>query len=195
MGVLSRGKTWGATEQQLTSDFHDLVDEATFTSSAVDGTSTELSGGAIAVKDGGITSAKIANDAVGPDQIDSEAEEISISSIAAINTRLVAFQPDAETTATLSLNLDNGNAQIITLDVAAGAITTVDALANMTAGEQFTIIIKPLNRTHTIAGWHSTWKWFGGAAPAITGTADSIDIISGISDGTNAYVTMLKNFA
>lgn len=195
MAILTKGKTFTGTEQVTSTKLHNLVDAATFDDPA-DGTTIEVKGtGKLGVVDNGINTAQLADDCITPDQLDGLTGEFGFTALNSITARLIAYAPSAVTSSTLSLNLDNGNAQIITLDVAAGAITTVDALDNMTAGEQFTIILKPINRTHTITGWDSTWKWFGGAAPAITGTAGSVDIISGISDGTNAYVTMLKNFA
>jgi hypothetical protein len=195
MGILSKGKTFTGTEQVTSTKLHNLVDAATFDDPA-DGTTVEVKGtGKLGVVDGGINTAQLADDCITPDKLDGLTGEFGFTALSSITARLIAYAPAAITSSTLSLDLDNGNAQIITLDEPGGAITTVDALANMTAGEQFTIILKPINRTHSITGWHSTWKWFGGSAPAITGTAGSVDIISGISDGTNAYVTMLKGFA
>ena len=58
MGVTIKGKTFTSTEQVTSTKLHQLVDDATFDTTAVDNTSTALSGGAIIVKDGGITPAK-----------------------------------------------------------------------------------------------------------------------------------------
>lgn len=67
MGVLLTGKDFGATEQVTSDKLEKIANDATFTSSAVDGSTTELTTGAtpaIAVKDLGISTAKLANSGV-----------------------------------------------------------------------------------------------------------------------------------
>ena len=64
MAVISKGQTFAAGDQVTASKLNNLVDNATFTSGAVDNTSTQLSGGAIIVKDGGVTTAKLNDGAV-----------------------------------------------------------------------------------------------------------------------------------
>ena len=59
MAILSKGATIVADTQISATNLNNLVDAATFVSGAVDGTTTQLSGGAIIVKDGGITPAKL----------------------------------------------------------------------------------------------------------------------------------------
>jgi hypothetical protein len=59
MAILSKGATIVADTQVSATNLNNLVDAATFLSGAVDSTTTQLSGGAIIVKDGGITPAKI----------------------------------------------------------------------------------------------------------------------------------------
>ena len=59
MAILSKGVTIVADTQVSATNLNNLVDAATFASGAVDGTTTQLSSGAIIVKDGGITPAKL----------------------------------------------------------------------------------------------------------------------------------------
>jgi hypothetical protein len=59
MAILSKGATIVADTQVSATNLNNLVDAATFVSGAVDGTTTQLSGGAIIVKDSGITPAKL----------------------------------------------------------------------------------------------------------------------------------------
>lgn len=59
MAILSKGATIVADTQVSATNLNNLVDAATFLSGAVDSTTTQLSSGAIIVKDGGITPAKI----------------------------------------------------------------------------------------------------------------------------------------
>ncbi len=69
MAILSKGTDF-TTGEQVTADRLDaLVDDATFASGAVDGSTTQLNGsGQIIVKDGGITSAKLNLSATGASQ-------------------------------------------------------------------------------------------------------------------------------
>jgi hypothetical protein len=64
MGVLTTGNTYSTADQVTASNLNSTVNDATFQSAAVDNTSTQLSGGAIIVKDEGITQDKIATSAV-----------------------------------------------------------------------------------------------------------------------------------
>jgi hypothetical protein len=64
MAVLSKGTTYANGDQVTSGGLNNLVDNATFVSGAVDGVSTQLSSGAIIVKDGGVSTAKLADNAV-----------------------------------------------------------------------------------------------------------------------------------
>ena len=62
MGVLSKGTDFTNGDQVTDTSLDNLVDNATFTTSAVDEVSTDIGGsGSIIVKDGGITTGKLAN--------------------------------------------------------------------------------------------------------------------------------------
>ena len=60
MAILNKGQTFSDGEQVTSAKLNTAVDGATFASGAVDDVSTQLSGGAIIVKDGGVGTAKIA---------------------------------------------------------------------------------------------------------------------------------------
>lgn len=69
MAILSKGTDFATGEQVTAARLDALVDNATFASGAVDGSTTQLNGsGAIIVKDGGITSAKLNLSATGQSQ-------------------------------------------------------------------------------------------------------------------------------
>jgi hypothetical protein len=59
MAVLTKGVDFTTNDQVSAANLDNLVDLATFVSGAVDNSTTTLSGGAIIVKDGGITEAKL----------------------------------------------------------------------------------------------------------------------------------------
>jgi hypothetical protein len=59
MPILSKGSTFATGNQVTAANLNALVDSATFAAGAVDTVTTELSSGAIAVKNGGITPTKL----------------------------------------------------------------------------------------------------------------------------------------
>ena len=64
MAILNKGQTFSNGEQLTSAKLNTLVDGSTFASGAVDDVSTQLSGGSIIVKDGGVGTAKITDNAV-----------------------------------------------------------------------------------------------------------------------------------
>jgi len=61
MAILTKGVDFTTGDQVSATNLDNLVDAATFASGAVDNSTTQLSGGAIIVKDAGITMAKLAS--------------------------------------------------------------------------------------------------------------------------------------
>lgn len=59
MAVLTKGTTFATGDNPTAATLNALVDSAAFVSGATDNATTQLSGGAIIVKDGGITPAKL----------------------------------------------------------------------------------------------------------------------------------------
>jgi hypothetical protein len=59
MPVLSKGTTFADNTEVTATALNNLVDSSAFVSGAVDGATTQLSSGAIIVKDGGVTPAKL----------------------------------------------------------------------------------------------------------------------------------------
>jgi hypothetical protein len=64
MAIINKGKTFANGEQLTADKLNQVIDNATFTTSAVDNVSTQLAGEAIIVKDGGVTTTKLNNGAV-----------------------------------------------------------------------------------------------------------------------------------
>lgn len=59
MAILATGNTFATGDNPTAAMFNAAVNDATFASGAVDSSTTQLSGGAIIVKDGGVTPAKL----------------------------------------------------------------------------------------------------------------------------------------
>tara|TARA_R110002020_G_scaffold51981_1_gene146649 strand:+ start:2379 stop:3074 length:696 start_codon:yes stop_codon:yes gene_type:complete len=74
MAVISKGTTFANGDQVTATKLNDLADSAAFVSGAVDNVSTQLSGGAIIVKDAGISTAKIADSNVTKAKIENVAD-------------------------------------------------------------------------------------------------------------------------
>ena len=64
MAIINKGKSFANGEQLTAEKLNQVIDNATFTTSAVDNVSTQLAGEAIIVKDGGVTTAKLNDGAV-----------------------------------------------------------------------------------------------------------------------------------
>lgn len=117
MGVLTTGNTFSTGDQVTASKLNDAVNSATFQSAAVDNTSTQLSGGAIIVKDLGITQGKISSDAVGTNQL---ANDVVISTSGSITgaagsfTTLAASGDVTFDTTTLKVDSSNNRVGILT---------------------------------------------------------------------------------
>jgi len=59
MAILATGNTFNTGDSVTATMLNNSVNNATFASGAVDGVTTQLSGGAVIVKDGGITASKL----------------------------------------------------------------------------------------------------------------------------------------
>jgi microcystin-dependent protein len=73
MAIINKGKSFANGEQLTADKLNQVIDNATFTTSAVDNVSTQLSSGAIIVKDGGISTPKLADDSVTAAKLSSDA--------------------------------------------------------------------------------------------------------------------------
>ena len=127
MGVLTTGNTYSTADQVTASNLNSSVNDATFQSAAVDNTSTQLSGGAIIVKDEGITQDKIAPDAVGTDEL---ANDVVINTSGSITSSSVSVADGSESVPSIT-NTGDTNTGIyfpaensIALTAGAGATLT-----------------------------------------------------------------------
>ena len=92
--------------------------------------------------------------------------------------------------ATINTNFNNGNVQRVTL----AGNRTMAAPTNMKDGATYIFIIKQDATGSRTLTWNSVFKFPGGTAPTLTTTANAVDIISGVSDGTNIYMNFTGDF-
>lgn len=185
MAILSKGATIVADTQVSATNLNNLVDAATFTSGAIDGTTTQLSAGAIIVKDGGISAAKLSTG--GPSWTTGGVlSAVSFSgpltgnvtaSIADITLLDLTPELGYATSGTITLNLAvasnakielSGNSTFALSSIASGYINII-ALKNVTAG--------------TITTTWPAWTSAGGSFPASL-TASQAMVVKLYSYGT-----------
>ncbi len=94
-------------------------------------------------------------------------------------------------TGTIAWNLQTQQVAKVTL----GGNRTLDAPTNMIDGYTYILrVIQDGTGTRTLA-YHSTYKFPGGVDPTLTTAASAIDILTFVSDGTNMYGAIQKNFS
>ena len=88
-------------------------------------------------------------------------------------------------------NWNNSNIQTVTLSA---ATTNISGGTNIANGAVYTMILKQNATGSRVVNWASQYKWQSGIAPVLTSTANGVDILTFISDGTNLYGLMAKDF-
>jgi len=76
-----------------------------------------------------------------------------------------------------------------------GGNRTLGAPTNLTAGFSYCWKITQGGGGSNTLAYNSVFKWAGGTAGVLSTAAGAIDILTGISDGTNIYVTLAKAFS
>lgn len=139
MAVLSKGTTFATGDQVTAGKLNNLADNATFASGAVDNTTTQLSSGAIIVKDGGVSTAKLANDAATPakvsfvdDSLASTDGHILVADGSEYNNVAVSGDVTIDNTGAVTIANDAVESAMIADDVALGGnpTTTTQAAGN-----------------------------------------------------------------
>ena len=96
-----------------------------------------------------------------------------------------AILSDAPTIAT---NCNNGNVFTVTL----AGNRTLGAPTNLQNGGTYIWIIKQSGGSNTLS-YNAVFKFPGGTAPTLSTAAGAVDILSGVSDGTNVYCNMVND--
>jgi len=92
---------------------------------------------------------------------------------------------------TISTNCDNGNVFSVTL----GGNRTLANPTNLKNGATYLWIVKQDATGSRTLAFSTTFKFEGGTAPSLTTDANGVDVITGVSDGTNIYCVASLAFA
>jgi len=92
----------------------------------------------------------------------------------------------------ITLDFNKSSIQTVTLT----GLTKFNSPSNIKDGAIYTLVLKQ----DSVGGWNVNWftptfKWENGTLPAITTTANAVDLITFISDGTSLYGIIAKNFS
>ena len=181
MAILTTGNTFVNGDQVTALKLNDAVNLAAFTSGAVDAVTTVLSSGAVSVKDGGITAAKIASGAVTAAKLESGTDGqlfIGKSSITGFTK--------ATLTAGSDMTITNGSGTITIAATAPSMLSSISA-ANTYAGTLNTDLV--LGTGNGFAGVTLTvGKWLvTGSVTVRSSTGTTIRLVPVFWDGTTEY--------
>ncbi len=115
----------------------------------------------------------------------------SITSNGDITAKRYKFSTPASITANTTTNIDMSLGNIFTVTL--GANITTLTLTNQAVGTYLIKFVQDLSGGRTVS-FPTGWKWSGGIIPTVTASAEKLDIVTLIYDGTNYYATIVKNF-
>ena len=104
--------------------------------------------------------------------------------------RFKLTMPSAITAAaTTTIDLSGGNVFTVNMGL---NITTL-TLTNPVVGTYLLKFVQDATGTRDVS-FPTAWKWAGGVIPSLTNTANKLDIVTLIYDGTTYYTTIVQNF-
>jgi hypothetical protein len=185
MAILTSGTTFVANAQISATDLNNAVNSAVFTSGATDGATTQLSSGAIIVRDGGITPAKITTTSSTWSFVGSIVSSFIGNIAGSIGTFDLVVQTPVTgyaASGSISIGISTGSNQYIEING-----TTVFSIAGMYSGTITDLTIK-----NTSSGSVSvTWPAFnqsGGSFPATLTAGQSMVVTMRAFGTTTASV-------
>lgn len=92
--------------------------------------------------------------------------------------------------ATIATDCDLGNVHSVTLSGA----HTLGAPTNLKDGATYIWIITQSGAGGDTLAYNAVFKFPGGTAPVLSTGANEVDILTGVSDGTNVYCSLAKDF-
>ena len=179
MAVLATGNTFVTGDQVTATTLNAAVNSATFAAGAVDGSTTQLSGGAIIVKDGGITSAKLDTNIA----VSGTLDVTGITTLASTNSNPLRLT-GGTTSAHAIIVTNTGGTAVLGMENSAGGnqivgSTAYDTIIRGPSGLAFsadagTTLHGRISNTGTLA--ISGGAWFGTAALATNATTGHVYI-------------------
>jgi len=131
MAIINKGKAFSNGEQLTADKLNQVIDNATFTTSAVDNVSTQLAGEAIIVKDGGVTTAKLNNSAVATAKIaDANVTFAKLTDVIDDDTMATASATKLATSESIKAYVDASSISVVTTDRIADANVTTAKIAD-----------------------------------------------------------------
>jgi hypothetical protein len=101
--------------------------------------------------------------------------------------------PDLSQTLTDAANIDwnisKGNIATVTL----GGNRVINNPTNLKVGGVSLFVRQDSVGSRTVTSWGSVFHWPEKLPPTLSTAANSVDLISGICDGTNIYVSYVRN--
>lgn len=189
MAILSKGKTFTATETVTSGKLHDLVDLAEFAAGAKDGVTIDIdTSGSLYVKAVGYD--QLASNAVKPDKIDLANGIYAFRNAAAQNHYTNQVAHTHNSSGALTINIGNGNFQLITVSA---DITSVAPITNASQleGGHFTFLLYYTSNLNGPSSWDSAWLFPSTFDGSLTMTTGAFDLISGVifkdTNDSNTY--------
>ena len=115
----------------------------------------------------------------------------SLNSSGDITAKRYKLTMPSAITAASTTNIDLSTGNVFTINLGSN-ITTLN-LTNPAIGTYLIKLVQDATGARTIS-FPAAWKWAGGIAPTLTTTANKLDIVTLVYDGTTYYATIVKNF-
>ena len=115
----------------------------------------------------------------------------SLNSTGDITAKRYKLTMPSAITAASTTNIDLSTGNVFSINLGSN-ITTLN-LTNPAIGTYLIKLVQDATGARTIS-FPVAWKWAGGIAPTLTTTANKLDIVTLVYDGTTYYATIVKNF-
>ena len=120
---------------------------------------------------------------------DASATTINISGDVTAKRYKLTMPSNITAAATTTIDLSTGN--VFTVNM--GLNVTTLTLTNPVVGTYLIKFVQDATGTRDVT-FPLAWKWAGGVIPSLTNTANKLDIVTLIYDGTTYYTTIVQNF-